>query len=175
MLHKWANAHQLICKYSIWWKGTQPVVPGDNNLKRGVIYLLHDKLVARHLGISNTYELVKLAQHETPCGKICTTCQESKINTRPLKPAMIPITPAHSLPFQTIAMNFITKLPLAGGIDTFHTRTDHDCSKAIILIPCKETITVDGVAALLLCYLFLRFSIPKKFISDSDTRFVTAT
>ena len=78
--------------------------------------------------------------------KGCAICQESKINTRPLKPAMIPITPEHSLPFQTIAMDFITKLPQSGGYDTILTITDHDCSKAIILIPCKESITAEGVA-----------------------------
>ena len=61
--------------------------------------------------------------------KGCATCQESKINTRPLKPTMIPITPKHSLPFHTIAMDIITKLPISGGYDMILTITDHDCSK----------------------------------------------
>ena len=77
-------------------------------------------------------------------------CQESKIITRPLKPTMIPITPEHLLPFQTIPMDFITKLPKSGGYDTILTITDHNCSKVIILIPCKESITVEGVAVLIL-------------------------
>ena len=64
--------------------------------------------------------------------KGCTTCKESKINTKPLKPAMIPITPEHSLPFQTITMDFITKLPQSGGYDTILTITDHDCSKVVM-------------------------------------------
>ena len=105
--------------------------------------------------------------------KGCATCQESKINTRPLKPAMIPITPEHLLPFQTIAMDFITKPPQSGGYDTILTITDHDCSKAIILIPCKESITAEGVAALILQHIFTRFGAPKKFISDRDMRFTS--
>ena len=92
--------------------------------------------------------------------KGCTICQESKINTRPLKPAMIPITPEHLLPFQTIAMDFITNLPQSGGYDTILTITDHDCSKAIILIPCKESITVEGIVALILEHVFARYGVP---------------
>ena len=105
--------------------------------------------------------------------KGCTICQESKINTRPLKPAMIPITPKHLLPFQTIAMDFITKLPQSGGYDTILTITDHDCSKAIILIPCKESIMAEGVAVLIMRHVFARFGAPKKFISYCDTRFTS--
>ena len=100
-------------------------------------------------------------------------CQESKINTRPLKPAMIPITPEHSLPFQTIAMDFITKLPQSGGYDTILTITDHNCSKAVILVPCKESITAEGVATLIMQHIFARFGAPKEFISDRDTRFTS--
>ena len=97
----------------------------------------------------------------------------TKINTRLLKPAMIPITPEHLLPFQTMAMDFITKLPQSGGYDTILIITDHDCSKVIILIPCKESITAEGVAALILQQVFTRFGTPKKFISDRDTRFTS--
>jgi hypothetical protein len=36
--------------------------------------------------------------------KGCAVCQANKVNTRLLKPGMAPITPEHSLPFQTVAM-----------------------------------------------------------------------
>ena len=161
-------------------KGDTVVVASDNNLKRGVIQLFHDDLAARHLGIANTYTLTKRAfwwpnmkQDIEQYVKGCATCQESKINTRPLKPTMIPITPEHSLPFQTIAMDFITKLPQSRGYDLILTITDHDYSKAIILIPCKESIKAEGVAALILKHVFARYGAPKKFISDCDTRFTS--
>ena len=72
-------------------------------------------------------------------------CQANKNNTHPLKPAIFPITPVNGLPFQTIAMDFIMKLPKSGKYDTILTITDHDCSKAAIFIPCQETITAEGV------------------------------
>jgi hypothetical protein len=102
--------------------------------------------------------------------KGCAACQANKANTNPQKPAIFPITPEHTLPFQTVAMDFITKLPKSGKYDTLLTVTDHDCSKAAIFIPCQETITAEGVAALYMCYVFPRFGVPKKIISDRDTR-----
>ncbi len=50
---------------------------------------------------------------------------------------------------------------------------DHDCSKAVILIPCHEEITAEGVARLLIKYLFVRFGLPTKMISNRDTRFAS--
>ena len=102
---RWSKTHQLIHQYAHWWKGTRPVIAGDNDLKRGVIQLFHDNPAAGHPGIQNTYTLTKrdfwwpnMKQDIEEYVKGYSTCQESKINTRPLKPAMIPITPKHSLP-----------------------------------------------------------------------------
>ncbi len=179
-LKKWTNTHQLIKRDLIWWKDNWIVVAGDNNLKRGVIYSFHDKPSAGHPGISNTY---RLARHKTwwpnmkqdieQYVKGCTTCQASKVNTGPLKPAMIPITPEHTLPFETVAMDFITKLPQSGKYDMILMITDHDCSKAAIFIPCQEAISAEEVAGLMLKYLYPQFGVPKKIISDRDTKFTS--
>ena len=82
--------------------------------------------------------------------KGCVACQANKINTHRLKPAIIPITPSEGLPFQTVAMDFITKLPKSGKYNTILMIMDHDCTKAAIFIPCQETITAAGVATLYL-------------------------
>jgi hypothetical protein len=58
---------------------------------------------------------------------------------------LFPITPTSDLPFQTIAVDFITKLPPSQGFDTILTVTDHDVSKASIFIPCQESIGSEGV------------------------------
>ncbi len=105
--------------------------------------------------------------------KGCATCQASKVNTGPLKPAMIPITPEHTLPFKTVAMDFIMKLPQSGKYDMILMITDHDCSKAAIFIPCQEAISAEEVAGLLLKYLYPWFGVPKKIILDRDTKFMS--
>jgi len=172
-IQHWTNTHQLIKITSTWWKDNCIVVASDNNLKRGVIQFFHDTPSTGHPGISNMYQLAKqdfwwpsMKQDVEQYVKGCATCQANKANTQPLKPAMIPITPEHTLPFQTVSMDFITKLPKSGKYNTILTITDHNCSKAAIFIPCQETVTAEGVAGLYLQYIYPRFGVPKKIISD---------
>ena len=72
--------------------------------------------------------------------KGCTQCQANKANTHKTRPPLYPIKPQNTLPFETIALDFITKLPESRGFDTILTITDHDCSKAALFIPCREEI-----------------------------------
>ena len=63
-------------------------------------------------------------------------------------------------------MDFIVKLPLSNGYNSILTVTDHDCTKAVILIPCNEAITAEGVAKLYLEHVFKCVGLPKIFIHD---------
>ena len=83
--------------------------------------------------------------------KGCAKCQQHKVNTQATKAPLYPITPiAEALPFQTIAMDFIVKLPESGGYNLILTITDHDCTKMAVAIPCKETINAEEVTNLFL-------------------------
>jgi len=77
------------------------------------------------------------------------------------------------MPFETVTLDFITKLPASQGYDSILTITDHDCSKAAIFIPCKEVITAEETAGLIVQHMFPRFGLPWKFISDRDPRFAS--
>ena len=88
----------------------------------------------------------------------------------PLSPIF---TKLGALPFKTVAMDFIIKLPLSDGYDSILTVTDHDCTKAVILIPCNKAITAEGVAKLYLEHVFKRVGLPNTFIHDWDTRFMS--
>jgi transposase InsO family protein len=68
-------------------------------------------------------------------------------------------------------MDFIVKLPLSDGYDSILTIIDHNFTKAVILLPCKETIDVPGVTALFKEQIFPFVGIPKKVITDRDTWF----
>jgi hypothetical protein len=105
--------------------------------------------------------------------KGCATCQMNKVNTHPTRPLIFPITPMASLPFQTIAMDFIVKLPPSYGHDSILTIMDHDISKASIFIPYNESIDSAGVAELYAKHVFPHYGIPLKIISDRDTRFTS--
>ena len=177
-LKKWSNTYQFTQKDGVTYKHNQTVVSRGNDLKRGVIHFYHETPSAGHPGIGNTYKLMKrdfwwpsMKQDAEQYVKGCAACQANKINTHPLKPTIFPIAPVNGLPFQTIAMDFITKLPKSGKYDTILTIMDHDCSKAAIFIPCQETITAEGVAALYIRHVYPRYGIPAKVITDRDTRF----
>ena len=98
----------------------------------------------------------------------------TKVNHHLAHPPLFSISPAENArPFETIAIDFIIKLPPSGGYDTILTITDMDCSKASIFIPCNETIDSEGVTALYLKHVLPHYGIPKKIISDRDTRFTS--
>ena len=95
-------------------------------------------------------------------------------NHHPAHPPLFPISPTENAKlFETIAMNFITKLLPLGGYDTILMITDMDCSKASIFIPCNKTIDSEEVTALYLKHILPHYGIPKKIISDRDPRFTS--
>ncbi len=77
------------------------------------------------------------------------------------------------MPFETVALDFITKLPISQGYDSILTVTDHDCTKAAIFIPCKESMNAEETAGLVVQHVFSRFGLPLKFISDRDPKFAS--
>ena len=101
--------------------------------------------------------------------KGCAECQRHKVNNQPTKAPLNPIYPkAEAMPFETVAIDFITKLPLSQGYDSILTVTDHDCTKAAIFIPCNEEINAEQTAALYLQRVVTNFGLPNKIISDRD-------
>jgi hypothetical protein len=106
--------------------------------------------------------------------KGCAKCQCHKVNNRPTKASLEPIwAKPEAMPFETIALDFITKLPVSQGYDSILTVTDHDCSKATIFIPCVEEISGEETAALYAKHVFARYGLPTKVISDRDPRFAS--
>src|SRR5712672_2582604 len=180
-LRQWERAHGITKQGDLWTKEGTLVVVGNNELKRGVISLFHDSTMAGHPGITKTLALTRqyywwpnMKNYTTKYIKECATCQMSKINTNPSKPALFPITPEpNALPFQTISLDFIVKLPESEGFNTILTITDHDCSKAAIFTPCNETIDAAGVAKLYATHVFPHYGLPKKVISDRDPHFAS--
>jgi hypothetical protein len=69
-----------------------------------------------------------------------------------------------------IAMDWITKLPSSFGYDSILTITDHDCSKAVLLLPCKEIMKTEELAQTYFSKVFPHYGISNKIISDRDPR-----
>jgi hypothetical protein len=64
----------------------------------------------------------------------------------------------------------VTKLPTSFGHDFILTITDHDCSKAVLLLPCKETMGTEELAKIYFSKVFPHYGIPNKIIFNRDPR-----
>ena len=107
--------------------------------------------------------------------KGCATCQSTKPRTNVPKAPLNPITVTpNAMLFETVNINFITKLPSANGYDSIMTIVDHDCTKAAVFIPCKEQMDALETAKLYATHVFPHYGLPKKIISDRDVRFTSA-
>jgi hypothetical protein len=152
---------------------------GNNDLWRGVIALFHNSIMAGHPGITKTIHAIAqyywwpgMKDFITQYIKGCTTCQMHKVNTHPTKPPLYLITmDPNALPFQVITLDFVTKLPVSDGFDSILTITDHNCSKASILIPCNKSITAEKTAELYTKYVVPHYGILTRVISDRDPHF----
>ena len=93
--------------------------------------------------------------------KGCPICQMNKPNTHPNKPPLFPIAPFPGAPlFDTIAVDWIMKLPKSNGYDAIMTVTDHDCSKAVVFVPCREQEGTQEMAEHYAKRVFPHFGIP---------------
>jgi hypothetical protein len=180
-LKPWINPHQLKCLNDTWYKEGRIVVTDDLQGKCKIIQVHHNPPVHGHPGINRTIQIVEqdywwLQMHNdiTDYVRGCADCQRHKVNNRPTKAPLRPIYPKpEAMPFETIALDFITKLPESQGYDLILTITNHDCTKAAIFIPCREEINAEGTAALYIQHIFAHYRLPQKVISDQDPQFVS--
>jgi hypothetical protein len=181
ILKPWIDPHQLKLLEGVWYKEGQTVVTEGIMGKCNIIKAHHDLPVHGHPGINRTIQIVErnywwpqLCQDVKDYVQGCADCQRHKVNNRPTKAPLRPIYPKpEAMPFETIALDFITKLPESQGYDSILTITDHDCTKAAIFIPCREEINAEGTAALYIKHVFAHFGLPRKIISDRDPRFIS--
>ena len=181
LIRPWVDPHKLKQVNGIWYKEGRRVVTSSTESKQAIIKSRHDLAVYGHPGISKTTQLIerdywwpKMKLDIMDYVKGCAECQRHKVNNRPTRAALNPIYPkSKAMPFETVAIDFITKLPLSQGYDSILTVTDHDCTKAAIFIPCNEEINAEGTAVLYLRHVVTNFGLPSKIISDRDPRFAS--
>ena len=165
----------------LWWKDNALIVVENDNLRRGVLMNFHNSSSAGHPSIAKTIDTITpyywwpgMYDFITQYIKGCTTCQMNKVNTHLTKPLLYLITTAPNVqPFETIALDFIVKLPISNGYNTILTITDHNCSKAMIFIPCNEIVNSEGVVKLYAQHMIPHYRLPQKVISDRDTWFTS--
>ena len=145
------------------------MVPVDEGIHRALVQQYHDSPTAAHPGVWKTFQVLRkdywwptLHKDVEDYIKGCATCQATKTVTHCNVPPITPIKPGEdSTPFSCITVDFITKLPESSGNDTILTIMDHDSTKAVILIPCREDMGSEKVAKLFRDHAFPFTGIPK--------------
>jgi hypothetical protein len=106
--------------------------------------------------------------------KGCAICQQNKVLTHKKTTPMYWMPTSENIqPFQRVAMNLITGLPMVKGKDAILTIVNQGCSQAAVFLPCNTTITGPGIAQLYHDHVFWWFGLPTKIISDRDPRFTS--
>jgi hypothetical protein len=126
VLKPWIDPHQLKQHNGIWYKNGRQVVMGNTEAKCFIIKSHHDSPVHGHPGISKTIQLTerlywwpRMRNDVTEYVKGCADCQRHKVNMRPTKAPLQPIYPKlEAMPFETMALDFIVKLPVSQGFDS---------------------------------------------------------
>ena len=104
----------------------------------------------------------------------CALCQQMKVNTHPMVPALSPLLSSCSHLFQQLSVDLITGLPPSARFDSLLVVVDHGLSKGVILTPCNKTIDAKGVTKLFFKHVFLRFGLHDALISDRGPQFASA-
>ena len=179
-LWPWVEKYNLLQIHGIWYKEGHCVLMGTQEEKQSIIATHHDPPAYGHPGCAQTTKLIaqqywwptlKRDAHEFVAG--CTECQRHKSNPNVCKVGLYPIVLTwDAIPFKVVTMDFIVKLPVLQGYNSILT-TDHDCSKLVVLIPCQEGITAEGVAGLYVKHVFAHYGLSSKIISDHDPCFAS--
>jgi hypothetical protein len=178
---EWKSEHTLVEQNGVWTKGGKIVVPDNLLLCREIYEEVHASPLAGHPGIQKTVSITtqqfwwpEMKQDLTEYVKGCGTCQATKPSRFKHGTPLFPITPDPVVqPFSTIVLDFIVDLPKSDRFDSILTVTDHDVSKAAFFIPCHKTATGEHIAKLYATHIFPHFGVPRKVISDRDTRFTS--
>src|SRR5690348_10021966 len=82
--------------------------------------------------------------------------------------------PIPKVPWHSISMDFITKLPESNSYDSILVVCDH-FRKMVHFISCNETITAEETAKLLVNYVIKLHGLPSEIISDRGPQFISDT
>ena len=107
------------------------------------------------------------------CQRMCNMPTSKILTHKKWTPLYHLPTKENMPPFQVVAMDLITGLPMQRGLDAILTIIDHGCLRAAIFLPCSIHISGAGVAQLYLNHIYPWYGLPRKIISDRDPRFTS--
>lgn len=103
-------------------KGSREFVPRADGLRRMLMRECHDTLWAGHPGWHRTHTLLKegfywlqMCNDVMEYTKTCLTCQQDKVE-RQKTPGLLELLSIPTRPWESVSLDFITKLPKVGDL-----------------------------------------------------------
>jgi hypothetical protein len=174
-----ANLVGLTQLEGIWKMGERLVVPDALDLRKSILYELHDAPYSGHMGIAKTLKAVEqtfwwpgLRKDVVHYVQSCPLCQRNKSSNQKPGGLLMPL-PIPDLPWDSVGMDLITDLPRSlRGHDTIMVFICR-LSKMVHFAPCKKTLTSEEAARLYFDNVFKLHGLAKDFVSDRDSRFTS--
>ena len=169
-----------VVQQQVLYKKNRLWIPRNEDLCKAIMNSEHDTKVAGHMGMDKTIELIRrnmwwpdLEKDVSEYVTGCRECQQNKPRRhRPfglLQPMEI-----HYCPWQTVAMDFITDLPLSNGCTSIWVMID-PFTKMAHFVPLKENAKKSDDLVKIFAREYWRLhGIPRDIISDRDSRFTSA-
>jgi len=141
----------------------------------------HDTKVAGHMGQDETIELIrrnfwwpKMNERIVDFVRSCPDCQQNKVSRHHPYGLTSPLELPYA-PWQSIAMDFITELPVSEGCDQLWVVIDRFTKMAHFLPLGKEGKTAADLAVIFAREIWRSHSLPTDIVSDRDSRFTSET
>jgi hypothetical protein len=169
--HEWSEEQGLIL-----FRG-KVYVPKNPEIRREIVKLHHDSVIAGHPGRWKTLELVTrnywwpgISRYIAFYVKGCDRCNRTK--TFPAKPVgkLVPTQIPEDV-WDIITVDLIVGLPESNGYNAIMVVVDR-LGKMIHAIPTTDTVTSAGVAKLFRDHVWKLHGLPKQIISDQGPQFV---
>ena len=141
----------------------------------------HDTKVAGHMGQDKTIELIRrnfwwprMNERIIDFVRSCPECQQNKTSRHPPYGLSSPLELPYAL-WQSIAMDFITELPISDGCDQLWVVIDRFTKMAHFLPLRKEGKAAANLAVIFAREIWKYHGLPTDIVSDHDSRFTSET
>lgn len=160
-------------------------LPRDTEVQQEVLKLYHDNPMAGHFGADKTFLAVsKDYYHPRLRGIVneyvsqCLACSRNKASTHKPHGRLEPL-PIPTRPWESVSMDFITKLPISRSKATQTSVSDSILvvvdrfTKLAHFIPVLETVTSEQLATILFANVFKLHGLPSSIITDRGSTFMS--
>ena len=161
------------------FKDTRLCIPSDASIHAKLLHEHHDASLSGHVGRDKLMATLKrlylwpgMAKAVKDYVASCPTCQRTKA-TNQVPAGLLQSLPIPEAPWQQVAMDLITQLPLTSrGNDAIVTFTDR-LTKMVHVTPTTTSVDAVGTARLFFDNVVRLHGVPTAIISDRDPRFTS--